>query len=215
LGARGKRRGVSPGAAVLPLERTRARGVSQIGEILFPEILFSRIWFSAQDYAVQCLLLNPVVLLISTWQKSVRRKWFVLAVYQFWKGISAGPALKYFTWFIGAGGTNAVSRVLGWLVPCLFPTCADLSNIRPTQSIIYVPLQVSRFHRSIVLIVQYKYLKSCSRRFYSPESDLPHKIMRYLFYFSICSAGRFWATLLLRTTCMRVCCNGFASCVAA
>jgi len=44
------------------------------------------------------------VLLISSWQKSVRRKWFVLAVYQFWKGISAGPALKYFTWFIGAGG---------------------------------------------------------------------------------------------------------------
>ena len=36
----------------------------------------------------------------------VRRKWFVLAVYQFWKGISAGPALKYFTWFIGAGGLN-------------------------------------------------------------------------------------------------------------
>jgi len=36
--------------------------------------------------------------------ESVRRKWFVLAVYQFWKGISAGPALKYFTWFIGAGG---------------------------------------------------------------------------------------------------------------
>jgi len=36
--------------------------------------------------------------------ESVRWKWFVLAVYQFWKGISAGPALKYFTWFIGAGG---------------------------------------------------------------------------------------------------------------
>ena len=36
--------------------------------------------------------------------ESVRRKWFVLAVYQFWKGISAGPAIKYFTWFIGAGG---------------------------------------------------------------------------------------------------------------
>jgi len=46
-----------------------------------------------------------------------------------------------------------------WLVPCLFPTCTDLTNIRPTQSIIYVPLQVNRFHRSIVLIVQYKYLK--------------------------------------------------------
>jgi len=36
--------------------------------------------------------------------ESVRWKWIVLAVYQFWKGISAGPALKYFTWFIGAGG---------------------------------------------------------------------------------------------------------------
>jgi len=36
--------------------------------------------------------------------ESVRWKWFVLAVYQFWKGISAGPALKYFTRFIGAGG---------------------------------------------------------------------------------------------------------------
>jgi len=36
--------------------------------------------------------------------ESVRWKWFVLAVYQFRKGISAGPALKYFTWFIRAGG---------------------------------------------------------------------------------------------------------------
>ena len=80
----------------------------QIFKILFPEILFSRIWSSAQDYALRCLLLNPVVLLISAWQKSVRRKWCVLAVYQFWKGISAGPALKYFTWFIGAGGLVCV-----------------------------------------------------------------------------------------------------------
>ena len=29
------------------------------------------------------------------------------------------------------------------------------------------------------------------------------------------SAGRFRATLLLRTTCMRSCCNRIASCVAA
>jgi len=35
--------------------------------------------------------------------ESVRWKWFVWAVYQFRKGMSAGPALKYFTWFIGAG----------------------------------------------------------------------------------------------------------------
>jgi len=35
--------------------------------------------------------------------ESARWKWFVWAVYKFWKGISVGPALKYFTWFIGAG----------------------------------------------------------------------------------------------------------------
>jgi len=49
----------------------------------------------------------------------------------------------------------------------------------------YVPLQVNVFHESILLIVQYKYLKSCSGDFHSPESDPPHKIMRYWFYYSI------------------------------
>ena len=57
-------------------------------------------------------------------------------------------------------------------------------GVRPTQSIMYVPLQVNRFHKSILLIVQYKYEKSCSG-FYSPESDPLHKIMLYWFYYSI------------------------------
>jgi len=39
-------------------------------------------------------------------------------------------------------------------------TCGEV--IRPTQSIMYIPFQVNIFHRSILLIVQYKYLKSCS-----------------------------------------------------
>ena len=53
--------------------------------------------------------------------ESVRRKWFVLAVYQFWKGISAGPALKHFTWFIGAGGLHF----------CHFPAvCIEKTEIR-------------------------------------------------------------------------------------
>ena len=49
----------------------------------------------------------------------------------------------------------------------------------------YVPLQVNRFHESILLLVQYKYLKSCSGDFDSPESDPPHKIMRDWIYYSI------------------------------
>jgi len=69
-----------------------------------PSILFSGIWYSAQNFAVLGLFLNPVVCWISAWQKFVRRKWLELAVYQFSKGISAGLALKYLTWLIGAGG---------------------------------------------------------------------------------------------------------------
>ena len=56
--------------------------------------------------------------------------------------------------------------------------------IRPTQSIMYVPLQVNRSPKCISLIVQYKCIKSCSEDIYSPESDPPHKIMRYWVYFS-------------------------------
>jgi len=40
----------------------------QIYKIIFRRFLFSRIWSTAQDYAVLGLLLNPVVFLISAWQ---------------------------------------------------------------------------------------------------------------------------------------------------
>ena len=79
-------------------------------KIMFRRFLFSRIWSSAQDYAVMGLLLNPVVFWISTWQNlSGWNDLNWLAVYQFEKGISAGPALKSFTWFIGAGGSEGTS----------------------------------------------------------------------------------------------------------
>jgi len=38
----------------------------------------------------------------------------------------------------------------------------SLIPIRPAQSIMYVPLQVNGFQKSVLLIVQYKYLKSSS-----------------------------------------------------
>ena len=40
---------------------------------------------------------------------------------------------------------------------------------RPTQSIMYVPLQVNRSQKCILLIVQYKYIKSCSGDFNGPN----------------------------------------------
>jgi len=66
-----------------------------------------------------------------------------------------------------------------------YPVLQLRTPYRPTQSVMYVPLQVNTLHENILLIVQYKYLKSCSGDFYSPESDPPHKIMRYCFYYSI------------------------------
>jgi len=45
------------------------------------------------------------------------------------------------------------------------PIFHSTSPIRHTQSMLYVPLQVIRRHKSILLIVQYKYLQSCSENF--------------------------------------------------
>jgi len=56
------------------------------------------------------------------------------------------------------------------------------SGASVTQSVMYVSLQVNIFNESILLIVQYKYSKSCSGDFYCPESYPPHSIMRYWFY---------------------------------
>ena len=48
----------------------------------------------------------------------------------------------------------------------------------------HVALQVNRSQKCILLAVQYKYIKSWSGNFYIPESDPPHKIMRYWVYYS-------------------------------
>jgi len=66
-----------------------------------------------------------------------------------------------------------------------FPLWSTTGSNRPTQSTMYVPLQVNRFGKSILLIVQYKYLKSSSGIFNSSKSDPLHKIMQYWLYYSI------------------------------
>ena len=46
-----------------------------------------------------------------------------------------------------------------------------LAGVRPKPpdpSVMYVPLQINGFAKSVLLIVQYRYLKSFSRDFYSP-----------------------------------------------
>ena len=55
-------------------------------------------------------------------------------------------------------------------------------SVRPAQSITYVPLQVNR--NKYVPYRSVQIFKTLFRGFDSPESDPPHKIMRYWFYSS-------------------------------
>jgi len=47
----------------------------------------------------------------------------------------------------------------------LFFQLLSIQPARATQSMIYVPLQVNRFQKIILLVVQYRHLKSCSKDF--------------------------------------------------
>ena len=49
---------------------------------------------------------------------------------------------------------------------------------------IYVPSQVNRSDKCILLIVQYKYTKSYLGNYHCQESDPPYQIMRYWVYYS-------------------------------
>jgi len=101
------------------------------------------------------------------------------------------------SWFTIVGA-SVQSLILspGTLVTMYFTTVVMV--IRPTQSIIYVPLQVNRFRKIVLLIVQYKYSKSFSRDFYFPESYPPHKIMLYWFYYSMSLVFHFNLTTLVQ-----------------
>jgi len=81
------------------------------------------------------LLIDPVVFLIqvSAWQKSVNRKWFVLAVCQFLKRHFGGAGPKYFTWFIGAGGRGSSCSLQSFFkfLSCTSQVCVLLCFIEP------------------------------------------------------------------------------------
>jgi len=81
----------------------------------------------------------------------------------------------------------ALCAHLWFPVFCIYPAehfeVSSHCRVRPTQLIIYVPLQRNRFQKVILLIVQYKF-KILFQAFDSLESDPPHKIMRYWVYYS-------------------------------
>ena len=76
------------------------------------KILFRRFYSPESDppHKIMRSITQPSCVWDFHLTESVRCKWFVLAVHQFWKGISAGPDLKYFTRFIGAGSEREVRR---------------------------------------------------------------------------------------------------------
>ena len=104
----------------------------QIYKIMLRRFLFSRIWSSAQDYAVLGLLLNPVGFWISVWQ-ICQLEMICIGSILVLKRHFGGASLQYFTWFIGAGGcdlyfNNSTSgplkrRLIGVRIhPCPFVT---------------------------------------------------------------------------------------------
>jgi len=84
------------------------------------------------------------------------------------------------------------------------PVPSSSSSNEVTASIMYIPFQVIIFQKSILLIVQYKYSKSCSEDIFSKiqrKSDPPHKIMRYCTYYSTQLASSFPAGL--KSACLK------------
>jgi len=73
-----------------------------------------------------------------------------------------------------------------------------MTCIRPTQSIIYVPLLVCVFDNSILLIVQYKYLKSFSKDFKLQNLILPTRLCGTGFIPQHCWVVDFYLTKMVR-----------------
>jgi len=69
---------------------------------------------------------------------------------------------------------------------------------RPTQSMIYVPLLVCVFHKSMLLIVQHKYSKSCSKDFKLQNLILRTRLCGTGFILQHCSVVDFHLTKIVR-----------------
>jgi len=111
---------------------------------------------------------------------------------------------------LGSANARQVSciSVLGQYAsppPCI--ALPMMMMIRPTQSNFYVPLQVDRFQKSILLIVQYTYLKSCSGDFILQNLILrtkscgngfitEHSWLLHFHLTEICRAEMFCATVV-------------------
>jgi len=123
----------------------------------------------------------------NTWMSHGTREWVMLHTRQTPQlpGIVlCAPAMSRYTWISHVTCHWVMEHMNeSWLI-CRWIMSHMTRSIRPTQSVKYVPLQLHRFAQSIFPIVQYRNFKSCSGDFYSSESDPPHKIMRYRFYYS-------------------------------
>ena len=75
------------------------------------------------------------------------------------------------------------------------------STIRPTQSIICVPLQLNRFQKSILLIVPYTYLISCSGDFILQNPILRTRSCSTGFITQSCWVFHFRLTTMVRWKC--------------
>ena len=89
--------------------------------------------------------------------------------------------LKFWVWESGRKidlATGVTQPVEGnWTWP-------HYQSARPNQTCMFT-FKKLEIKENVLFIIQYKYLKSFSGDFYSPESDPPQKIIRYWIYYSI------------------------------
>jgi len=82
-------------------------------------------------------------------------------------------------------------------LPCAYYT-ARRGSKRTTQSIMYAPLKVNRSQKNILVIVQYKYLKSCSGDFIILSSAQDHAVLVFrprMEKSHSCSARKVWCVV--------------------
>jgi len=91
-----------------------------IFKIMFRRFLFSRIWSSAQDHALLVLLLNLVVVFISSRPRWTGGNYLYHSSTRFEGASRGGQPFNIFTWFIGAGGEATHSYM--WRDPLICVT---------------------------------------------------------------------------------------------
>ena len=132
------------------------------------ELLANERWPNNADSAILPAVARMTLFQSSSSCSSVWREYIVSSDF------IQSTQISKFCWFIKTFycGPSPFSDIAVFFFRYLRNLCYSLYRLqflitvnRPTQSVMYIPFQVNRCHKSILRILQYKFLKSCSEDF--------------------------------------------------